>query len=154
MSIDDGLRPLIREHLPTVDWQSIESGLTGQGIPDLSGAHPDCGDFWVECKATSAWSVSVRVEQVAWAERRIRHGGRVFLAVRRRHDGGLRKGPAVDELWLYWGGHTRHVRRHGLGNPDAGVTYVASPLLVERGGPSRWDWSRVLDSLTTYRVRS
>ena len=131
MSIDDGLRPLICRNLRTVDWQSIESGLTGLGIPDLNGC-VDGHEFWVECKATSAWAVAIDTEQIMWAERRIRHGGRVFLAVRRRHDGGPRKGPAVDELWFFWGGHTRHVAQYGLDNRYTHPSRpVFSPLMVE-----------------------
>ena len=31
--MDGGLRALFRQHLPEVDWQSIETPMTGGGVP-------------------------------------------------------------------------------------------------------------------------
>ena len=139
MSIDGGLWAEISKHTTGVDWCRIESGLTGGGIPDLNGCR-DGVEVWMELKQTSAWSVRIRPDQVGWAERRIRRGGRVFLLTRRHHDGGPRLGPAVDELWVHRGVDMRGVLRDGMreGPP---------PLMVCSGGPSSWDWDRVLRTL-------
>ena len=135
---DDGLWGKIHHHTKgfEIDWVRIESGMTGSGIPDLNGCK-DGVEVWLELKATCAWSVGISSEQVGWAERRIRRGGRVLLATRRRHDGGPRKGPPVDELWLHAGYDIRHVMDHGL-------QLSPPPLLLSEGGPSRWDWNQFI----------
>jgi Holliday junction resolvase len=141
--IDDGLWTEIREHTRgmSIDWMRVENGLTMLGVPDLNGCRGGV-ETWVELKATSAWSVRIRPEQVGWAERRMRSGGRVFLATRRHHSGGPRKGEAVDELWLHHGRDTRHVMKMGL---DA----CPPPLLRSSGGPGRWSWSQLVEILFT-----
>ena len=135
VSIDDGLRSLFVKNMQDADSVSVETGLTALGVPDLNMCMLG-QDVWVEMKATSGWSVTLRPEQIAWAERRIRHGGAVFLAVRRRHEGGPRKGGPEDQLWVYWGGQTRQVS-------DLGLKDGPPPLLMESGGPMKWRWDMV-----------
>ncbi len=132
--IDGGLRQLFRRYLPEPDYATIETGLVSLGVPDLN-ACLNGAEVWIEMKVCSGWSVTIRPEQSAWAERRIRHGGRVFLAVRRKHDGGPRKGPPVDELWIFHGRDAATVRKEGL--------LSGPPLLRSSGGPQLWDWRRV-----------
>jgi hypothetical protein len=134
-SPDDGLRALFRRHLPQVHWSSIETGVTQSGVPDMEGAYRGA-QFWVEMKATRAWVVEIRREQIGWHLRRAREGCPSFIAVRRRHDGGPRLGPPVDELWLWAGADVVRVRDQGL--------RATGPLLVEEGGPGRWRWPQVL----------
>lgn len=133
MTTDGGLSQLFRKHLPDVDFARIETWSTGQGVPDVNGCC-EGAEFWIEMKATSGRAVTISPEQVAWAERRLRHGGRVFLAVRRQHDGGPRKGPAVDELWLFTGAQTRWIATEGL--PSDHFWFWA-------GGPRSWDWGEI-----------
>lgn len=138
MSDDGGLKQLLPSHLiQGIHWQRIESALTGGGIPDLC-AQPQGGrEFWVEAKQTKEWAVTLRPDQVGWALCRIRHGGRVLIAVRRRCDAGPRR-PAADELWLLRGSFAREAKRGGLrALPPAAI------LGTWPGGPSRWDWSEV-----------
>lgn len=132
MSIDGGLRALFKKHMPYVDFQPIETGGTGLGIPDTNGCFNGV-ECWIEFKQTEAWNVTVRPGQVGWAERRLRHGGRVYLATRRWHDGGVRKGDSQDELWLHHGRDTRGVSKFGLqkGPP---------PIVKFEGGPAKWKW--------------
>ena len=146
MTTDGGLSQLFRKHLPEVDWARIETWSTGQGVPDVNGCC-DGAEFWVEMKATGARAVVISPEQIAWAERRIRHGGRVFLAVRRQHDGGPRKGPAVDELWLFTGRETRTIATEGL-PIDEGHFWHWS------GGPRQWAWATIRHLLTHYDFNS
>lgn len=140
--IDGGLRQLFRDHLPGVHWQSVETGGTGRGIPDSNGCC-DGVEFWVEFKQTDGWSVTLRPEQIGWIERRTRHGGRVWIAVRRRHAGGVRRGTSVDELYLLPGRLARAARLNGL-RSDALGPHLLGPMT---GGPSRWNWDAVAEAL-------
>lgn len=133
MGIDGGLWPLLKAGLPNWDLQRIETGGTGRGIPDVNGCLM-ANEIWVELKATSGWSPVIRPEQVGWAERRARHGGRVFLAVRRICDAGPRRERA-DELWLYRDDGFRAVAEGGLKS--------LTPRLLCTGGSRNWDWSAV-----------
>ena len=128
--VDGGLRQLIRKHIPQADWQAIESGTTGGGIPDLNGCF-DGVEFWIECKATAGWRVKIRPAQVAWTERRMRHGGRVFLAVLR----------ARKELWLFPADSMRALCQCRVDQVPA--------LGHWSGGPSRWPWELVQNRLST-----
>jgi hypothetical protein len=135
--IDGGLRTLFRKHLPHEwDMQAIETGGTGRGIPDLNMCHPDHGEVWVEFKQTSAHATHIRPEQVAWAERRARFGGRVFLVVRRVHS--LTK---ADQIYIYSAADFRHVAISGTHHP---------PIYMSEGGPSRWSWTKISAILGLY----
>lgn len=140
--IDGGLRSIFRDRLRRgIHWQSIETGLTGRGIPDSNFCGPDVGEGWVEFKLTDAWSVGLDPEQVGWLKKRILCGGRTFVAVRRRHGGGPRKGDPVDELWLCSGRWAGELRREGLRHPD--VRWLG----VWSGGPAAWNWDEVRSCL-------
>ena len=134
--IDGGLRKLFHAHLPQVHWQSIEAGGTGRGIPDSNGC-VDGKEFWVEFKQTANYAVGLRPEQVGWMLRRTRAGGRTFIAVRRRHDGGRRRGARVDELWLYNGAGARVLSELGM------KACRGAALGIWEGGPARWGWEKV-----------
>src|SRR5580765_135563 len=100
---DGNLRSIFQTYIPQFHWQAVETWSTGQGVPDCNF----CGkgiEGWIENKRTAAWKVDMLPEQVGWIERRLRAGGRVFIAVRRKHFGGIKKGKPEDELWLFNGG--------------------------------------------------
>jgi hypothetical protein len=122
--IDGGLRKLFRERLRDFHWQSVETGGVGRGVPDANYCH-DGREGWVEFKTAQASAVRVRPEQVAWALRRVRAGGLVTFAVRRRDD----------ELWLVDGADAYLLRAAGLA--------AVKPLLRCGNGPKRWDWAAV-----------
>ena len=133
MSSDDGLWPEIRKHIRDVDWQRIETGIIAAGVPDLNGCMESV-EAWIELKATDTFSVNnISPHQIGWLEKRARNGGRTFLLTRRRHNGGPRKGLAVDEIWLHRGVDARHVLVDGLKDS-------VPPLLVCSGGPAKWNW--------------
>lgn len=141
--IDGGLRQKFREHLTSFDWTSIESSLTGGGIPDANFC--GCGvEGWIEYKLTDGWAVSFKPMQVPWIMKRVRYGGRVFVAVRRKHDGGPRRGDPVDELWLYHGRDARALEAYGLNSEQEGGP---APLVRAGGGPARWPWEAVRAAL-------
>jgi hypothetical protein len=95
---------------------------------------------WLENKQTSGWTLDIKPEQVAWAERRRRAGGRIFVAVRRKVEAGPRRGAAVDDLYLFPGDDLRMLFDQGLRR--------VQPLLLHRGGPALWDWRRIRHVLT------
>jgi hypothetical protein len=132
---DDGLRAVVRAHLPMVQWTTVETGATQGGVPDLEGCYRGA-QAWVECKATSGWAVKFSSpEQVGWHLRRAREGGVSWVLVRRRHAGGPRRGPPVDQLWVVRGGEVGVLARNGL---------QGAGQCLGDGGPSRWDWDLVL----------
>jgi hypothetical protein len=143
MGTDGDLRKLFKDHIPG-DWQAVETWSTGQGVPDanfcIEGA-----EGWIEMKKTAGWAVNIDANQVGWAERRLRHGGRVFLAVRRMADAGPRR-VAADELWLFPGNLTRDVLVSGL-------KATASPMGVWSGGPKKWEWGAVKNMLTAWKFK-
>lgn len=135
--IDGGLRQLFTDNIPMAHWQSIESGLTGLGIPDSNACYSG-SEWWVEYKWTPEWACTLKPEQVGWLMRRSRAGGRVFVAVRKQRTAGLRT-PACDELWLFPGALARELK-------DGGIR-AAPPLVHATGGPSQWPWDEVLRTL-------
>lgn len=138
MAIDGGLRGLFIKNLVGWHCQAIETGGVGCGIPDLNYCHGGV-EGWIEMKQTAANAVNFDKEQVAWAERRLRTGGRVFAAVRRTTTAGPRKGPPTDALYLFHGAYIRSLYLDGLAACD--------PLLVCHGPPARWDWAAVKNIL-------
>lgn len=136
-TIDGGLWPLLKAGLSWWDWQRIESGLTGLGIPDVNGCSKG-HEVWIELKGTSGWKPYIRPEQIGWAERRARSGGKVFLFVRRQCDAGPRR-IGADELWIYPATGPRAVAVGGLKS--------MTPLLLLQGGARNWDWRAVEEIL-------
>lgn len=132
---DGNLRTIFRTRLPEAHWQGIETWSTGQGVPDMNGCLQG-HEFWIENKLAKGWKVNFEPGQVAWAERRIRAGGRVFLAVRRQATAGPRRGGAFDELWLFRGQESRAVEADGLKGKQ-------SVLGIWHNGPARWDWAQI-----------
>lgn len=136
MAIDGGLRSIFRTKL-TVGWhwQSIETGGTGLGVPDSNYCSNGI-EGWIEYKQTEGWTVDLRPEQVSWITTRVLRGGQVFIAVRRKNQGGPRRGAPVDELWLWPGRLARELRENGLKTGE-------TPIYFGIGGPARWDWKEI-----------
>lgn len=131
--IDGDLRQIFQRFIPDAHWQSIETGSTGRGIPDVNYCFEGI-EGWIEFKATEGWRVDVRPEQVAWIERRGRAGGRVFLAVRR----------AQLELWFLRSTAARVLATPKLGLRDLENSHILSTM---KGGPSRWPWGWIKRTL-------
>lgn len=106
--------------------------MTGRGIPDSNYCYRGV-EGWVEFKQAKHWRVGIWPEQVAWIERRVRSGGRAFVAVRR----------ADKELWLLDSGAARFLK-------DPGLKGVRDELILGRWnhGPSSWDWKAISQILT------
>lgn len=145
---DGGLRQLFQEHLPDFFWQSIETWSTGRGVPDLyycarADKRTRYCSGWIECKKADANAVEVRPEQVGWAERLLRHNGRVWFAVRLKCAAGKRRS-ARDELHIFHGEGARYLKTGGIS---------AVPSLFKKGewagGPAKWDWSAIRAVLLT-----
>ena len=127
---DGRLRQLFKQHMPDFDWQAIETTI-GRGIPDLNGCI-DGQEIWVEQKLTKGRRVTVTPEQVGWIERRLRHGGKVFIAVRRMVG-------KEDELYLVHGHHARAL--------SLGAWPETLCLDFWTNGPAHWNWRDVKDIL-------
>lgn len=136
---DANLRQLEMKWLKNVHWQPIETWSTGQGVPDVNGCSNGV-EAWIENKWTKGWKVDTSPHQIAWIERRVRNGGRVFIAVRRLTVAGPRKGKAVDELYLFKGADVRLLAELGIGYCKADFSEARSLLSCE-GGPAAWDWN-------------
>lgn len=140
MQNDGGLRSEFRKRIPDFHWQAVETGGTGKGIPDNNYCARPGIEGWIEFKKSDAWIIqSLKPEQVGWIDKRTRFGGRVWIGVRKFHDGGPRRGPAIDELWMIHGARVLELQEHGLRH-DYGR--------VLSGGPARWDWGYVRECLT------
>lgn len=124
MRADGGLRSLFRRHLPLVDFVSVEMHRGGRGVPDVNYCVAGC-EGWIEMKRISGWRARVSPEQVGWAERRIRAGGRVLVAIRRR-----------DEMAMFSGLQLRVLRKHDVRD--------VHPVGEWSGGPSGWNWEEIL----------
>lgn len=131
MPQDGDLRRLFRKYLPKVHWTTIESRSTESGIPDLNGAYAGT-EFWIECKITKTYAIVLRPAQIAWILRRIRNGGNVFIAVRRRNR-------LTDEIWIVNGNQARELKLYGLRDP--------LPCIGWDGGPSAWPWDKILQMM-------
>ncbi len=140
MSTDGNLVKIFQTNLPEGHWQPVQTWSTGQGVPDAEVCFPPGRQCWIEMKKTSGWVVTFETGQVAWLERRVRAGGRAFVAVRRQTIAGPRRGAACDELWLFKGEQARHVSIDGLKGPR--------PIYFGEGGPARWHWIKVKQLLT------
>lgn len=152
MSIDGGLRAEFRQNLRVdFQWTTIETGAVTLGVPDSEFCYrdpklPPSVQFagrqgWIEYKITEASAVTLRPEQIGWLEHRGRVGGRVYIGVRKRHNGGPRKGAAVDELWILDGRNASAVKMFGLSEK---MSYFLGKW---SGGPKSWDWMAVKDLL-------
>lgn len=126
--IDGKLRQIFREELPQFHWQSIESGMTGAGIPDSNFCCRGV-EGWVEFKRTEGWAVNLSPFQVGWHLRRGRAGGRTFVAVRRKKT----------QLWLVRGSLARTLAEKGLRD---------FPAPSWDGGRAGWPWPEVARLLT------
>lgn len=134
MSIDGGLRKLFREHVAG-DWASIESPFTSGGIPDSNFCINGI-EGWLELKQTKGHAVTLLPAQIGWISRRVRNGGRVYIAVRQQAPAGPRR-EARDSLWLFHGMWAKRAKVDGLRGA------WSEQALVWHGGPSQWDWAAV-----------
>jgi hypothetical protein len=128
--MDGELRSLFAKNLRMAQWTPVETGMTIQGVPDSEYIFPGGHQGWIEYKRTHSWMIPKSKSwpfQVAWISRRVRMGGRVFIAVRRRNE----------ELWLVPGSQIMQLA-------EAGVA-AATPLStnVWKGGLSNWNWKQI-----------
>tara|TARA_R110000824_G_scaffold79504_5_gene200243 strand:+ start:5778 stop:6167 length:390 start_codon:yes stop_codon:yes gene_type:complete len=86
MAKEKNLWLLLRENLPNIHLQRIETGMTGAGIPDVNG----CGkgkEFWIELKEIhSGNKLTLRPMQISWLAKRASYGGQVFVMARKNNE--------------------------------------------------------------------
>jgi hypothetical protein len=129
---DDGLRPLFFKHLKHgCHWTAIETGTTTvEGVPDSEYCFEGGWQGWLEFKATEGWKPIIRPHQIAWIDKRVRLGGTVWIATRRRVK-------QVDDLYLTPGFHVKELAGQGFTD---NVLHDSSCFV---GGPRSWVWSNV-----------
>lgn len=127
--------------MPRVHWQGLELGLMASGVPDTNGCYQG-QEFWVEFKWTDTYAVGLEALQVGWILRRMRAGGRVFVATWRETAGGPRSGPAESALFIHEGWDAAVLRAEGL--------LGAPPVLIVEGPQSTWDWGLVQATLVEW----
>jgi hypothetical protein len=128
MKRDGDLRSIFRQHLPQAQWTAIETGVISGGVPDSEYCFPDGKQGWLEFKNVQGWRAVLRPGQVSWISRRARLGGVVFVAARRG-----------DELYLVHGKLVERLHEDGLQGAPWARKFV--------GGPARWNWARIEDTL-------
>jgi Holliday junction resolvase len=96
---------------------------TGRGVPD-DNACWEGKEFWIEFKKVRGRKVRVSPEQVGWAERRLRAGGKVYVAVR---DAGT--------LSLFTGWQLRELKLNHVNK--------TRPIGSWTGGPTAWQWLEI-----------
>jgi len=126
---DGGLGKLFPKYLPHFHWQTIELSFSMRGIPDKNYCF-DGKEGWLEFKNTNGRSVPLRPEQIGWLMRRVRHGGRAFIAVRQKKN---------DTLWLIPGADAEQAKHLGLTNQK---------WLHWYNGPRSWDWKAIENVIT------
>jgi hypothetical protein len=132
MKRDGGLRGLFRQYLPEFHWTTIETGSVEGGVPDMNGCFNGI-ELWCEMKLATGYAVEIRPQQVGWMLRRVRCGGRVFIAVRQRRK-------REDNLFLFSGAQVEELKAHGVRASSLGLWHV---------GPARWAWPEVKTALLT-----
>ena len=55
----------LRDNLPKVHWQRIETGITGAGVPDVNGCL-DGKEVWVELQRVKGRQIGLRPMHIAW----------------------------------------------------------------------------------------
>jgi hypothetical protein len=121
---DGNLRKLFRSNLKGFDMVAVETGSTEGGVPDLNYCK-DGIEGWCEMKRVEHWRTEIRPAQIGWTERRLRCGGRVFVAVRKEKN----------QLWIYHGSMLRALSSTRVDEvPSLGFWF---------GGPSKWDWAAI-----------
>jgi len=141
--IDGGLKDKFKKGLSKWHWQPIETG-TGQGVPDLEFCSDAGVSGWIENKKITSGSNfldhPISMHQAAWIKRRIRMGGRAFVAVRKHHGGGPRLGDSVDILYLFHGREVDAIISGGI--------MGARPLGAWGGGARGWNWGQIGEILS------
>ena len=82
MPSESNLWRLVRDRLPKIHWQRIETGSTARGVPDLNGCF-EGQEFWVELKAIRGNQLGLTPMQISWLTQRTLHGGKCFVLGRK-----------------------------------------------------------------------
>ena len=128
---------LVKKHLPLeVDWQRIETGGTGTGIPDVNICY-NGQEHWIEFKIVKGRSVDLSPMQIAWHSRRTKAGGRTWIIARHTFDGPrIGKG---DRIYLWPGRCAKEVMQKG-------ISYSETAL-----GHYQWEspfpWPKIMEAI-------
>ena len=73
---------LLRDNVPSVHWQRIETGMTGAGVPDVNGCL-NGKEVWIELKYVVGRKLGLRPMQISWLASRTRHCGDCYVLARK-----------------------------------------------------------------------
>ena len=107
----------LRDNLPKVHWQRIETGITGAGVPDVNGCL-DGKEVWVELKRVKGRQIGLRPMQIAWLATRTKYGGRCYVLAKKDKTIKLYSVDSLEQI--------------------KSLTWDSSPL-VELQSPFKWD---------------
>ena len=107
----------LRDNLPKVHWQRIETGITGAGVPDVNGCL-DGKEVWVELKRVKGRQIGLRPMQIAWLATRTKYGGRGYVLAKKDKTIKLYSVDSLEQI--------------------KSLTWDSSPL-VELQSPFKWD---------------
>ena len=107
----------LRDNLPKVHWQRIETGITGAGVPDVNGCL-DGKEVWVELKRVKGRQIGLRPMQIAWLATRTKYGGRYYVLAKKDKTIKLYSVDSLEQI--------------------KSLTWDSSPL-VELQSPFKWD---------------
>ena len=119
-TLEKNLWGLFKKHLPMAcHVQRVETGGTGQGIPDVNLCHLG-EETWVQLKIVKGKKVMLSPQQVVWHHKRCNAAkGSSWILARDKADG-VRKGK-YDRLYLWKGGEAAEVFDKGVETPGAEV---------------------------------
>jgi hypothetical protein len=129
---DGDLRTIFRVKFPTFQWTSVETAGTASGVPDSEFCTPSGVQGWIEFKSTKIYRVHLQPFQVSWIDKRVRYGGNVWIAIRRRPRSNREQG--VDQLILMHGNQINALKEGGIENTNR---------TEWNGGPGNWNWVEI-----------
>jgi hypothetical protein len=134
---DGELRKIFKKNLPMVHWQAVELGAIGSGCPDSNFCHEGI-EGWIEYKLLRKDRIEMDPEQIGWITNRMRHGGRVKIAVRSM---GI-----VEALILFDGSAAEMFDGKNI---NENFNLIEAHYL---GPPKSWDWMNILQVIKMGRV--
>jgi DNA-directed RNA polymerase specialized sigma54-like protein len=124
MKTEKSLYQTLKNSLPKVHWQRIETGALGTGVPDVNACWQG-NEFWIELKIGTIQSVNLSAQQCAWHTRRATRGGISWILI---HD------PSKHQIWCVPGSQSVSLRNRTLCS--------SSPTIHHQQHP--FDWKLVL----------
>tara|TARA_Y100000310_G_scaffold321717_1_gene379746 strand:+ start:6704 stop:7105 length:402 start_codon:yes stop_codon:yes gene_type:complete len=96
----------LRDNLPDIFWQRLESGMTAPGIPDLFGCIEGRYSF-IELKCVRGKKIRLSNKQINWQRRAESCGVRTTILA-------WQKTKSIDRFYIWDGKHAADIARMGI----------------------------------------